>query len=290
MRFVGFFLVVLLLHGVSNGMLANALKNRPLINRLGYVPEPAFLRLASFDQKSLVAFSLITKVTMYFSSRTKNDTDNSVQFDEIYTMLKTATRLDPYNMDAYYFAQAVMTWDAREVEKANELMAYGMRYRTWDWYLPLFLGFNYGYFLKDFPKAAHYYRLAGQLNGSPLYKRLAGRYLYESGQTELAIAYLEEMLKSTRNQEVRQAYRQRIVAFTAVRDIEQALAEYQRQFHQLPQNIKQLIEADLLPGLPIDPYGGEFYITSQGQVRSTSNFAVGFLIKKSRGQDDRSRN
>ncbi len=65
-------------------------------------------------------------------------------------------------MDAYYFAQAVLVWDVGQVRLANELLEYGMRYRTWDYLLPFFAGFNYSYFLKDNEKAAQYYR--GQLS------------------------------------------------------------------------------------------------------------------------------
>jgi tetratricopeptide (TPR) repeat protein len=110
-------------------------------------------------------------------------------------MIHGAVQLDPYNMDAYYFGQAILVWDVGKVELANELLDYGMRFRTWDWYLPFFAGFNQAYFLKDYTKAARYYDRAGELSGSDLFKNLAGRYLQESGKTDLALAYLSAMEK-----------------------------------------------------------------------------------------------
>src|ERR1035437_4961022 len=51
-----------------------------------------------------------------------------------------------------------------------------MKYRTWDWQLPFFAGFNSAFFLKDYAAAARYYQRAGELSGSDLSRLLAGRY------------------------------------------------------------------------------------------------------------------
>ena len=193
----------------------------------------------------------------------------------MYRVISGAVKLDPYNMDAYYFAQAVLVWDVRKVDLANDLLDYGMKYRTWDWYLPFFAGFNNAYFLKDYVKAAEYYRSAGELSGSNLYKSLAGRYLQESGRTGLAIVYLSTLVKSEKNEAIRKSYEVRLKAYRVVQIIEQARDLFQVNHGRLPSTIDELIQERFLSAVPVDPYGGRFSLSPKGEVRTSSNFVFG---------------
>jgi tetratricopeptide (TPR) repeat protein len=154
-----------------------------------------------------------------------------------------------------------------------------MRYRDWDYYLPYFAGFNYAFFLKDYANAAIYYKRAGELLGTDLPINLAGRYMYESGRTDMAIAYLREMIRGAGNEAVKNSLQIRLNAFEAVRTIEQAKGPFHRTFHRYPVSVEELIRKGYLKELPVDPYGGMFYIDNQGMVRSTSKFAFGVAKK-----------
>jgi tetratricopeptide (TPR) repeat protein len=148
-----------------------------------------------------------------------------------------------------------------------------MRHRTWDFYLPFFAGFNAAYFLKDFESAARYYQRAGELTGDDLFMKLAGRYLYETGATEQAIAYLTMMVQGANNDAVRASLATRLETFKGVRIIEQARDRFLQATGKLPKDLTALRQGGFLPTLPRDPYGGTFFITANGSVRSTSNFA-----------------
>ena len=252
------------------------MKNKPFVEKLGYVPQAEVLRFISADQKYCVADILVMKSLFYFGSLVERSTPKiplPPDYFSIYKTIETAVKLDPYNLDAYYFAQAVIVWDAKRVGEANALLEYGMKYRTWDYLLPFFAGFNYAYFLKDYPKAAGCYEKAAALSGEPLYATLAGRYLYESGQTELALAYLSAMEKSARNASIQKTFHVRIVAFEVVKKVEVALARY-REAHKGPfPTVEDLLRMGYLAEPPVDPYGGKFYIDDKGHVRSTSKFA-----------------
>jgi tetratricopeptide (TPR) repeat protein len=188
-------------------------------------------------------------------------------------MLHGAVKLDPYNMDAYYFAQSFLAWDVQQYKLANDLMDYGMQYRTWDWYLPFFAGFNSSFFLKDYSAAARYYQRAGELSGSDLTRLLAGRYMQKSGQTDLAIAYLTAMQKGENNPALKKNYQFRLSAFHEARRIEAARDSYQKIHGVMPKTIEQLVSLKLLSPPPKDPYGGQFYLDGDGKVATTSNFA-----------------
>lgn len=258
------------------------LKNKPFVEKLGYVPSVTALKAVAADHKELVAATLVLKVLMYFGGLVEKAQNQVVVPPDYISMsrfLHGAVKLDPYNMDAYYFAQGFLTWDVKQFKLANDLLDYGMKYRTWDWYLPFFAGFNSAYFMKDYAAAARYYQHAGDLSGSDLSKLLAGRYMQESGQTELAIVYLSAMAKGERNPALKKIYYLRLTAFRETRRIELARDHYRETRGTMPKTVEQLVSEGFLFPPPKDPYGGQFYLEADGKVATTSKYAFAGVKK-----------
>src|SRR5690242_9398050 len=111
------------------------------------------MQVVSADQKQVVGEGLTLDVLIYFGGLVEKQRlgklDVPADYPAMSRLLHAAVKLDPYNMDPYYFAQAILVWDVNQVKLANNLLDYGMKYRSWDWYLPFFAGFNNAYFLKD---------------------------------------------------------------------------------------------------------------------------------------------
>jgi len=273
---VSLFLVFLVLYVALIVPFTTFLHNKPFVERLGYVPTATALKIVAADHKELAGALLVLKVMMYFGGLT-DKSENQIALPPdlpgMSRLLHGAVKLDPYNMDAYYFAQAFLTWDAKQYKLANALLDYGMKYRTWDWYLPFFAGFNSAYFLKDYAAAAKYYKKASELSGSDLYTLLAGRYMQESGQTELAIGYLAAMEKGERNETLKKNYHVRLTAFREVRRIELARDKFLKTRGSRPTSVEQLVKNGFLVPPPVDPYGGQFYLEPDGKVATTSKFA-----------------
>jgi tetratricopeptide (TPR) repeat protein len=255
------------------------MKQKPIEEKLGYVPSVNLLRYISADHKELVAAALLMKAIMYFGGLMEARFTNAIVKDPDYqamsNIIHSALKLDPYNMDGYYFAQSFLTWEVKQYDIANKLLDYGMEYRTWDWYLPFFAGFNQAFFLKDYKKAADYYKRAGELSGDELSFSLAGRYMQQSGQTDHALVYLSMLEKGEKNQAVKKNYQVRLAAFKEVRRMELARDRYLESRGGLPATVEQLVTAGFLSPAPIDPYGGQFYLDSDGKVTTTSKFAFG---------------
>lgn len=272
-------LVCMLGYAAVLGPFTAYMKQKPIEEKLGYVPSSNLLKYASADHKEFVGAALLLKVMMYYGGLMDTQASNVVaqqpDYREMSNIIHTALKLDPYNMDGYYFAQSFLTWEVKQFELANKLLEYGMKYRTWDWYLPFFAGFNSSYFLKDYKKAADYYKRAGELSGDPLYFSLAGRYLQESGQTDLAISYLAAMEKGEKNPALKKNYQVRLAAFKEVRRIEIARDRYKEKGGVLPVTLNTLLRSGLLTPPPSDPYGGQFYLEPDGKVATTSKFAFG---------------
>ena len=105
--------------------------------------------------------------------------------------------------------------------------------------------------------------------------------MQESGQTELAISYLSAMLKGENNPTLKKSYQIRLTAFRETRRIEVARDRYRESRGAMPATIEQLVSGGFLSPPPKDPYGGQYYLESDGKVTTTSKYAFGG-VKNSR--------
>ena len=102
---------------------------------------------------------------------------------------------------------------------------------------------------------------------------LAGRYLNEAGQTDLAIAYLTTMVKGAKNEAIKVTLATRLRALEGVRAIEGARNACLKATGRLPASVEALQQSGYLKKIPLDPYGGRFYLEPDGKVATTSKFA-----------------
>ncbi len=253
------------------------LTQRPVEVKLGYLPHPQLLKVLTADHGLLLAEMSVIKVLFYFGTIVEKFHDNIIirpEHANMYRTLHTATQLDPYNMDAYYFAQAAFTWELNRVAEVNVLLLHGVKYRTWDPWINFYLGFNYAYFLNDYANAAKYLQRAGELAPeNALFTKLAARYYYESDQTEAGLAYLEAMIAGANDKAVKQTYQVRYDALHAVLTIEQAQSAFITKMDRQPESLEALVREGFLQEIPADPYGGTFYLDAYNRVRSTSKLA-----------------
>ena len=262
--------------------LTDYMRNKPFVEKLGYIPSVNTMKVLAADHKQFLSASLMLKVLIYFGGLF-DKADNQLQIPADYPAMSrtidAAVKLDPYNMDGYYFAQAVLAWDVGKADLANSFLEYGMKYRTWDWSLPFYAGFNYAYFLKDYANAAKYYRRAAELSGQEMFINLAGRYMQRSGSTEMAIAYLGTMAKNARHDSLKKSLLTRRAAFLEVLKIEKARDAFFQRYGKLPGSLRDLVHGGFLQGIPQDPYGGKFFIQNDGSISSTSGFSFAGVKK-----------
>jgi hypothetical protein len=272
---IGLFFVLLLVW--TSQTLTSKMQNRPVAVQLGFTPPASVLKAVSGEHRQTVAGFVTLKVLMYFGYLVEEWKSKVVLLPEYFNMYQTldiALCLDPYNADVYYFTQAVFTWDAGRVREANRFLEHGMKYRTWDPMLPFFAGFNTAYFLQNYDKAAHYMEKAAKIANNPAMVRLASRYYYETGRTDLAVGFLEEMIRSAPSRQEMELYQLRHNALITVKQLQNAADVYYDRFEVYPRDLHELIAVGLLENLPTDPYGGVFFIDKMGRVRSTSKLTL----------------
>jgi hypothetical protein len=93
----------------------------------------------------------------------------------------------------------------------------------------------------------------------------------ESGGTEISVIFLRQLLLQTEDEGTRGLIRMRIEALEGLAALEGAVREYQARFGTLPATPSDLLARGVLYQLPVDPYGGAFYIAHGGKVWTTSD-------------------
>jgi len=267
------FIVFLVVFALFLPQFKQNMNQRSGLEKLGYTPQGELYKSILGEFRWFMGDYLAFKSIIYYGGKIQELRQRKykeVEFYNLYRTIETSIILNPYHEDSYYFAQAAFVWDIGRVKEVNALLKYVMKYRTWDYRIPFFLGFNYSYFMKDYEEAAKYFRKAAEISGSPLFTKLASRYFYEGGETELGIVFLKYMYENARKQAVKESYKLRLEALKKLKMLEDAVSEYKKRFNSLPEKLDQLVKKGFIDKIPHDPYGGKFYIDEKGKIRTTS--------------------
>ncbi len=240
----------------------------------GYIIPSRFSRILALGHQGVLSDYLFLKTATFIGGRGgagQPMSDEDWQY--IIRSLEVVTDLDPYFTDPYVLTEGLLAWDAGRPEEANRLLKKGIAYRTWDWRLNFFVGFNYFYFLQDYASASAYIMAAAQMPGSPAYlKTLGARLAYYGGQSRTALLFLEEMLADAADPMMQQRLQMRHLALQRAVMIEDALGQFKQKEGRIPE-FGELVELGYLDELPADPYGGNWVLLPNGRVFSTSKFA-----------------
>lgn len=244
---------------------------------LSVLPAP-LVKLMSLDYQNLVADLIFSRTLSFYGGRVNQKDEDRIDpqtWQTIYKRLDLASQLDPYFVDPYYFAQAVLTWNASMPKETNALLDRGRRFRSQDWIIPFFMGFNAFYFLQDYGQASLYLTEASQRPGSPPFlPLLAARMATKGGETQTAVAFLRHLEMQTEDQTVKEQIRKRLLALEGIWFLEQAVEQYRQKFGKFPETLEVLVKQGMISQIPTDPYGGEFYLDSQGKIWTTSDLTM----------------
>ncbi len=203
--------------------------------------------------KGLMANHILLKIGAFVGS------DKKISFDEkekIRLGLEQALTLDPYFMQTYLLAQALLPWDCHMPEEAIRLLEIPRKHLSWDWRPGYYIGFNYYYFLNNYSKASEIFFETAKIKNSPLLITLLGsRFAIKSKRTKAAIFLLTDMLKDPElNKNNRESISKRITGLKGILLIENGLENYKKTFNVYPPNLDTLIKKDFLKNLPPNPY------------------------------------
>lgn len=269
---------VLIYHSLEKKRIAYALSNK--MQQIKPVIPPSLARLVSGEFKGVLAdlmtIDAFSALGIYLSDPDLKMRD--VPFESwqiIDEMLKTSQNLDPFFLDNYQIYQGMFAWHV-DVQQTIDFLKVGVDKRFWDYTLPAHIGFDYFYFLGDKLKAIDYFKLTYERSeGNFTYATLSAKFLQQSGKTELAIAYLEDTLKSLRHSgQVRISMEMRLEALRGVFSIEQAVIQYKNRFSSKPPYLHDLIFMGFLREMPNNPYKVPYCFNNEGNIEFDSTDCI----------------
>ncbi len=244
---------------------------------MGYIIPSQFTGPASLEFKGIVSDFLFLKMSTYLGGKIVNkEMMDQSQADFFFKSADIITDLDPWFWDAYLMSSMVLAWDFGRIELANKLLKKGTENRTWDYKPPFYLGFNNYYFLKDNTTASKYLMEAAKRGDGPGFLvPLATRLAIYQNSLAPVILLLEDQLKTTQDPLIAKQLRTRLEAVILLDKLEKKVKEYKDSHGRFPSDLSDLVSDGLIAKLPEDPYGGKFYILSNGRVFTTSKLRFG---------------
>lgn len=234
---------------------------------------PSYIaKIAALEFKGIFSDVVFLRTMSYFGGKLiRKEELTGEEWDWIYQNAELATDLDPYFLDPYNFGAMTLSWEGERVREANALLEKAFKYRDWDWTIPFYLGFNHFFFLQENEKAASYLMEAAKRPGAGvILPTFAARLAYKGKRTENSVIFLQGVLDKTEDESLRYIYAERLRALKGILFLEKAVLEYETLFNKKPGKLADLISGGVIKEIPIDPYGGEFYIDADGSIKTTS--------------------
>lgn len=253
-----------------------------------YLPSGKFLKGAALSYDELLADLLWIKAIGYFGEHFDTDKD----YTWLAHILDIVTTLDPAYEEVYELGGVIFTTELNNVDSSIKILQKGMdnvpRHHPRYWYLPFFTAFNYMYYKADYQMAAKYLEQAATFPNSPAYlPLLVGRLYANTDNPGLALPFLEEMLDKTASPEMKASLETRIKDIQIKQHI-QFLSKACMHFHErtgrYPEHLEELSGAELVRGVPVEPYGGQYQIVEKCTVQSTSDAESMELYIKKKGK------
>jgi len=195
-------------------------------------------------------------------------------YRHLYELLDTTTSLDPrfdiaYRFGAVFLAEAYPSGPGR-ADLAVKLLQKGIRERADKWQYMQDIGFVYYWYLGDYRVAADWFGRASEVPGAPAWLRaLAATTQARGGDRRTSRAMWLSILGSDLTW-LRAQAEHRLLQLRALDDIDALQArveQYAKRTGVTPTEWRQLVRAGLLRGVPRDPAGTPYVLTTDGRVR-----------------------
>ncbi len=239
-----------------------------------YLPSGEWVKRLSLGNDGLAACIYWTRAVQHYGrQRLEAKAGGRPNYALLYSLLDITTTLDPELILAYRFGAVFLTepppGGPGQPELAVKLLEKGIAANPDHWRLWYDLGFVY-YRAGDFQKSSEAFHKGGQYPGAaPWMRVMAAKVLEEGGDREKSRALWYEVYQSTDDKAIQANALNHLAGLKADEEIEflERLIQLHAQKTGKPAPTwKELIDAGVLRGVPVDPAGFPYQLAPDGRV------------------------
>ena len=227
------------------------------------------LKRLSLGYDALLGDLYWTRAVQYYGAKLPtSDRD----FHLLAPLLNVATTLDPNLIPAYHFGAFFLSekqGGAGRPDLAVDLVKKGIAANPDNIQISADLGFLYYMRLKDYQKAAAAYLETSKIPGaSQLFKVLAARIASRGGALDTSRMIWSEVYETTQDEQVKKRALEALKGLKAQSDemqLDQLAEDYRSRFGRYPQSTRELVDAAMIKGIPLDPDGFPYVFGADGK-------------------------
>jgi tetratricopeptide (TPR) repeat protein len=249
-----------------------------------YISSPQAVKRLSLGYDGLMADLYWTRAVQYFGGR---HVAHASHYNLLAPLLEITTTLDPHLVVAYQFGANFLSPKppngAGMPDKAIQLVEYGIRNNPNDWKLYYELGFIYYMDLKNYGKAADAFARGAKVpDAHPFLKIMAAQMAQHAGDTQMARALWTTTYQSTQDKQIRGnalAHLRALQVEDDVTALEDLVAQVSQRTGQTATSLSDLVAAQFLRSVPLDPTGRPYRLVPGGQVEVEVPDDIPFIEK-----------
>jgi tetratricopeptide (TPR) repeat protein len=208
---------------------------------------------------NLAADLVWLRAIQYYGEHRQGD----LKFEYLGHIFEILTTLDPKFVSAYTFGSLLLADDAKEPERALDLLTKGIRNNPDDWRIPFTKGFICYVFLRDYYKAGVYFRLSSRMKDAPdMTGRFASFSFQRGGDRATALNLWTELYDRSKN-EVERVTALRYAKEILCEILDEKVLEFREEFGRYPRALEDLPRAGLLKRVPVAPDGDTFIFNAK---------------------------
>jgi hypothetical protein len=234
------------------------------------------LKIMSLEYAPLAADIYWTRVVQYYGEKHARHDSN---FELLWPLLDVTTTLDPNLLVAYRFGATFLSEPAPRgtgrPDLAIEFLRRGIRENPDYWRLYEDLGFVYYFDLKDYANASAAFLEGGKNPNALIWMKIMAAKIAAEGESYSTSLFLwNEIYQTTKDPMVKENAQSHIRLLRAkedCRNLDALVDEFQKRTGRRPARLGELVQAGLLPGLPVDPLGYPYELDPNGKVALNLN-------------------
>lgn len=175
---------------------------------------------------------------------------------------------NPAHEDNYYVAAAILPWSG-EVDAAQYILRRASIARPFDWQPAFYYAFNAFHLLKKPQEGAEWLRIAANQTSDEIEKnqlqQVAAIWTAKGEDLKVAIRMHRAMAKESRDKGFAGFLEKRAQRLENFLLLQRAILRFAEIAGTKPVRLQQLLERGLIPSIPLDPFGQQYVIDSNGK-------------------------